>query len=180
MSSGDLPAGLSLEGSTGRITGIPTGTPGTSDFTVTVTDDEGTPATASQDLSITVAAAPVTTVASTTKLSVSPASAAIGAARTVTATVTKSGGIPTGSVTFKSGGTTKTVALTIRMNSDFLSSARPGDWLEGTARVTRATRSVVFCEAELYVGQRTVLRATGVFKLMQRHRELSGGEPVAS
>jgi uncharacterized protein (TIGR00369 family) len=66
---------------------------------------------------------------------------------------------------------TKTVALTARMNSDFLSSARPGEWLEGTARVTRATSSVAFCEAELYVGKRSVLRATGVFKLMQRHKE---------
>ncbi|MEQ8283837.1 MAG: PaaI family thioesterase [Parvibaculum sp.] len=66
---------------------------------------------------------------------------------------------------------TQTVALTVRMNSDFLSSARPGEWLEGTARVTRATRSVAFCEAELYVGTRPVLKATGVFKLMQRHKE---------
>ena len=66
---------------------------------------------------------------------------------------------------------TQTVALTVRMNSDFLSSARPGEWLEGMARVTRATRSVAFCEAELYVGTRPVLKATGVFKLMQRHKE---------
>ena len=66
---------------------------------------------------------------------------------------------------------TKTVALTARMNSDFLSSARPGDWLEGTAWVTKATRSVVFCEAELRVGERLVLKATGVFKLMSRHKE---------
>ncbi|MDO8840254.1 MAG: PaaI family thioesterase [Parvibaculum sp.] len=65
---------------------------------------------------------------------------------------------------------TQTVALTVRMNSDFLSSARPGEWLEGTARVTRATRSVAFCEAELYVGARPVLKATGVFKLMRRHK----------
>tara|TARA_R110000824_G_scaffold155226_2_gene327635 strand:- start:52241 stop:52720 length:480 start_codon:yes stop_codon:yes gene_type:complete len=65
---------------------------------------------------------------------------------------------------------TKTVALTIRMNSDFLSSARPGEWLEGTARVTKATRSVAFCEAELYVGNRPVLKASGVFKLMGRHK----------
>jgi uncharacterized protein (TIGR00369 family) len=65
---------------------------------------------------------------------------------------------------------TKTVALTIRMNSDFLSSARPGEWLEGTARVTRATRSVAFCEAELFVGERPVMKATGVFKLMGRHK----------
>lgn len=67
---------------------------------------------------------------------------------------------------------TKTVALTMRMNSDFLSSARPGEWLEGTARLTRATGSVAFCEAELYVGQRPVFKASGVFKLMGRHREL--------
>lgn len=75
---------------------------------------------------------------------------------------------------------TKTVALTIRMNSDFLSSARPGDWLEGTARVTRATRSVAFCEAELYVGSRPVLKASGVFKLMARHRVAGDSEPAAS
>lgn len=67
---------------------------------------------------------------------------------------------------------TQTVALTVRMNSDFLSSARPGEWLEGTARVTRATRSVAFCEAELYVGSRPVLKATGVFKLMPRHKNI--------
>lgn len=75
---------------------------------------------------------------------------------------------------------TKTVALTIRMNSDFLSSARPGDWLEGTARVTRATRSVVFCEAELFVGTRPVMKATGVFKLMARHKNLGPDDPAAS
>lgn len=74
---------------------------------------------------------------------------------------------------------TKTVALTIRMNSDFLSSARPGEWLEGTARVTRATRSVAFCEAELFVGERPVMKATGVFKLMGRHK-VPDSEPSAS
>ncbi|MDX5366285.1 MAG: PaaI family thioesterase [Alphaproteobacteria bacterium] len=65
---------------------------------------------------------------------------------------------------------TQMVALTVRMNSDFLSSARPGDWLEGTARVTRATKSVAFCEAELFVGNRPVLKASGVFKIMARHK----------
>jgi len=65
---------------------------------------------------------------------------------------------------------TQTVALTMRMTSDFLSSARMGEWLEGTAWVTRATRSVVFCEGHLYVGSRSVFRASGVFKLMTRHK----------
>jgi uncharacterized protein (TIGR00369 family) len=66
---------------------------------------------------------------------------------------------------------TQTVALTARMNADFLSSARPGEWLEGTARVTKATKSVAFCEAELFVGKRSVMKASGVFKLMARHKE---------
>lgn len=74
---------------------------------------------------------------------------------------------------------TKTVALTIRMNSDFLSSARPGEWLEGTARVTKATKSVAFCEAELFVGNRPVMKATGVFKLMGRHK-VPDGDPSVS
>lgn len=67
---------------------------------------------------------------------------------------------------------TKTVALTVRMNSDFLSSARAGEWLEGTAWVTKATRSVAFCEAELLVGSRAVMKATGIFKLMTRHKQV--------
>ncbi len=66
---------------------------------------------------------------------------------------------------------TRGVGLTVRLNSDFLSSARPGEWLEGTARVTHAGRSVVFCEGELYVGARSVLKASGVFKLRHRHGE---------
>lgn len=64
----------------------------------------------------------------------------------------------------------KAVALTVRMNTDFLGPARPGEWLEGTARVTRTTRSVAFCEADVFVGERAVLKVSGVFKLMQRHR----------
>lgn len=62
-------------------------------------------------------------------------------------------------------------ALTIRLNADFLSIARVGDWVEGTARVSRATRSVAFAESEIYVGKRAVMHATGVFKLMDRHRK---------
>jgi hypothetical protein len=51
--SGSLPAGLSLASSTGVISGTPTGT-GTSNFTVRVTDSQGTPDTDDQALSITI------------------------------------------------------------------------------------------------------------------------------
>jgi len=63
---------------------------------------------------------------------------------------------------------TKARAVTMRMTSDFLSMARPGEWIEGTAWVTRATRSVAFVEGKVYVGARDVLTASGVFKLMRK------------
>src|SRR5450755_199777 len=57
--AGNLPAGLSLS-SAGVISGTPTGTTGTSSFTVTVTDSQTpTPATNAANLSITVSLAPL-------------------------------------------------------------------------------------------------------------------------
>src|ERR1700739_2603743 len=53
ISSGALPAGLSLGASTGQITGTPTQA-GTASFTVQVSDSSTTVQTASQALSITV------------------------------------------------------------------------------------------------------------------------------
>jgi len=59
LTSGSLPAGLSLS-SAGVISGTPSGTTGTSNFTVTVTDSEKpTPASSSANLSITVSVAPL-------------------------------------------------------------------------------------------------------------------------
>lgn len=66
---------------------------------------------------------------------------------------------------------TDIVGLTIRLNADFLSIAKVGDWVEGTATVTRATRSVAFVEASVQVKTRPILHATGVFKLMVRHQK---------
>ncbi|MCK9817524.1 putative Ig domain-containing protein [Pseudomonas sp. MAFF 302046] len=61
ITSGSLPAGLSLNTSTGVISGTPT-IDGTSNLTVTVTDANG--ATGSQPYSITIAAVPITVPAS--------------------------------------------------------------------------------------------------------------------
>ena len=61
VTTGSLPAGLSLNGSTGAITGTPSGTfTGTTNFTVTVTDSESpTKKTASANLSISISAPPL-------------------------------------------------------------------------------------------------------------------------
>lgn len=61
ISAGTLPAGLSLNGSTGAVSGTPTG-PGSSTFTVKL-KDSGTPAlSATKQLSISVAPAPLVIV----------------------------------------------------------------------------------------------------------------------
>ncbi len=65
---------------------------------------------------------------------------------------------------------TQTLCVTVRMLSDFLSPARAGEWLEGRGVVTKVEDGFAFCEGTLYVGHRDVLKASGVFKLMQGHR----------
>jgi hypothetical protein len=62
-----LPAGLALGAATGIISGNPT-TVGTANFTVTVTDAEGTPQTASSTFSIAIAAASATLSITTSNL----------------------------------------------------------------------------------------------------------------
>ena len=53
LTSGNLPAGLSLSGSTGAITGTPSET-GTANFVVQVADSESTPMRATADLAVTI------------------------------------------------------------------------------------------------------------------------------
>ena len=62
---------------------------------------------------------------------------------------------------------TKAPSVTLRLNVDFLDMVRPGEWVEGVAHVTRATRTLAFARAELVCGSRKVITAEGVFKLMK-------------
>ena len=82
VTSGSLPAGLTLNASTGAITGTPT-QPGMSSFTVQVTDSESVPATASTSLSITVAASTPTVTVGASTLNVSAPGATASMSLTV-------------------------------------------------------------------------------------------------
>lgn len=61
--------------------------------------------------------------------------------------------------------------LTVRMTTDFIGMARTGEWVEGTARVTRAGKSLVFVEGSAEVtGGRPVFTASGVFKVFEKRK----------
>ena len=102
--SGSLPPGLSLNTSTGAITGTPT-TEGTYNFTAQVVDSKGNTATANCSIVVTAAG----TTPTTTSLTLAPSSIPVGSVGPIvmTATVTpvSGGGTPTGSVTFFNGST---------------------------------------------------------------------------
>ena len=59
-------------------------------------------------------------------------------------------------------------AVTIHLSVDFLHMARAGEWVIGEARMTRATKDVAFSEGVLRARGVDVVRASGVFKLMDR------------
>ena len=68
------------------------------------------------------------------------------------------------------GAAAKRPGVTIHLSLDYLAMARAGEWIEGEGKVTRVTREVAFAEALARVGNREVVRASAIFKLMERQR----------
>lgn len=65
-------------------------------------------------------------------------------------------------------------AVTMQLNTHFLASAEPGDFIEARAEILRRTRSVVFIRGVLSVGDRAVLAADGIWKILSTR-----GDPAA-
>ncbi|MFB9970897.1 PaaI family thioesterase [Pseudoroseomonas cervicalis] len=57
-------------------------------------------------------------------------------------------------------------AVTMQLNTHFLATAQPGDFIEARAEILRRTRSVVFVRGVLSVGDRPILAADGIWKLL--------------
>jgi len=55
---------------------------------------------------------------------------------------------------------------TIQLNNRFVSPARAGEFVECVPRLERMARSVTFIRGELLVGDRLVMAADGVWKLL--------------
>jgi len=56
---------------------------------------------------------------------------------------------------------------TVSLHCDLISSAAPGDLVEGEAVVTRITRSIVFVRGSLRCGERPVMTASGLWKRLK-------------
>ncbi len=55
---------------------------------------------------------------------------------------------------------------TVQLDMHFIDAVRIGEFVEAKCRVVRRTRSVIFMEAELVVGDRVVATAKGVWKTL--------------
>ena len=60
---------------------------------------------------------------------------------------------------------TKRAGVTIKFNSQFLSAARKGEWLEGYGNVSSVKGDYIYCDTILKVSTRNVLSVTSIFKL---------------
>lgn len=58
--------------------------------------------------------------------------------------------------------------VTIQLDSHFMSSVRPGEFVEADCTIERRTRSLVFMRGKLLVGARVVYTASGIWKLLDR------------
>jgi uncharacterized protein (TIGR00369 family) len=54
---------------------------------------------------------------------------------------------------------------TVSMTFDFVAPARVGDWVEGRVEVVRQTRSLLFTNIYLSVGEEKILRASAIAKI---------------
>jgi acyl-coenzyme A thioesterase PaaI-like protein len=65
--------------------------------------------------------------------------------------------------------------VTIRLTCDFLSSARLGDWVEGTSEVLSRKDEVFVVRGRVWSGDRTLITGSGLFKPLEA-REPRPGE----
>ena len=68
----------------------------------------------------------------------------------------------------------KRSSVTIKLNTEFLRSAKEGEWLQGTAHIVRATGKTAFVDAYAWVGEGRdapmedlVFRSSAIFRLRE-------------
>ena len=56
--------------------------------------------------------------------------------------------------------------VTVNLNTDFIEAARPGDWVEAHVDIQKLGGRVAFANCQLQVRGKRILRASGVFAVM--------------
>ena len=56
--------------------------------------------------------------------------------------------------------------VTVNLSTDFVECANPGGWVEAHVDIQRVGKRLAFANCYLRVGERRILRASGVFALM--------------
>ena len=69
----------------------------------------------------------------------------------------------------------KRSSVTIKLNTEFLRPAKSGEWLQGTAQITRTTGKMAFVDAFAWTGEgrdiamdNLVFRSAAIFRLMEQ------------
>ena len=57
---------------------------------------------------------------------------------------------------------------TIELNTQFVGSVKPGEFVEARPEVVRPTKSVVFMAVKMFVGDRIVATANGIWKILDQ------------
>ncbi|MBT4486228.1 MAG: PaaI family thioesterase [Rhodospirillaceae bacterium] len=65
-------------------------------------------------------------------------------------------------------------AVTLHMTTDFIGPAHLGNWVEGSAKIIRQTRTLVFVEGEIRTRKRLLMTAKGVFRRLSRRHGRDG------
>ncbi|MEG9861930.1 MAG: hotdog fold domain-containing protein [Parvularculales bacterium] len=58
--------------------------------------------------------------------------------------------------------------ITVRLLTDFISPAKPGDWVQGKGEITSIHDDFVTVQGRLWCEERTIMTGTGVFKMLGR------------
>jgi uncharacterized protein (TIGR00369 family) len=53
--------------------------------------------------------------------------------------------------------------VTINLTADFAEAAREGDWVEARVELQKVGRRLAFASCRLWVGEKSILRASGIF-----------------
>ena len=64
-------------------------------------------------------------------------------------------------------GAPKAPIATVSLNTDFVSTAHVGDWVETRVDVQKGGRSLAFANAYLFCGDERIARTSAVFKIFQ-------------